>query len=475
MFEGDEDSVSQAGRRLKDEALARREAQIDALLETVPDPLYAVDQDWRITLMNRPAAAFFQRDRAELVGRVMWEVFPEVLGTEIERRMRAAMDGEGRISFESESTTRPGRFVNLHITKKATGGLAFMFADITEQRAAQQRERRQAEEFRALADNMPALCWMAYADGRIYWYNSRWYEYTGMALDAPLDRGWETAHDPAVLPLVTERWEASLRDGRPFEMVHPLKGRDGGFRPFLSRIVPIRDDTGSVTRWFGSSTEIAAQVRQQQRLQSMVDELNHRVKNTLATIQSIASNSLRRAADVDSGYRAFEGRLMALSAAHNVLSNGAWEGADLRTLLLATTEPFARMRDGRVALDGPEVWLCPATALALSLVIHELGVNATRYGGLSDDGGAVALTWSLAQPDRERRLVLHWVERGGPVVRPPAATGFGSRLIEQILRAERGGATFDFAPAGLACTLTLPLTPQGPALDLQQPPAPGAA
>jgi len=120
--------------------------------------------------------------------------------------------------------------------------------------------------FRILAENLPVLCWMANADGYIYWYNQRWHDYCGSTPAAMEGWGWKTVHDPAVLPSVLARWEASIASGEPFEMTFPLRGADGVFRPFLTRIRPIRDDAGTLTHWFGVNIDVSAQVEAETRL-----------------------------------------------------------------------------------------------------------------------------------------------------------------------------------------------------------------
>ena len=139
--------------------------------------------------------------------------------------------------------------------------------------------REKAVEFETLADNIPALCWMARADGHIYWYNRRWYDYSGTDYEAMQGWGWEALHDPAVLPSVAARWGHSLATGEPFEMTFPLKGADGVFRPFLTRIVPIRDEAGAVVRWFGTNVDIT----EQRAAQDALRELNETLEEQVAT------------------------------------------------------------------------------------------------------------------------------------------------------------------------------------------------
>jgi two-component sensor histidine kinase len=196
----------------------------------------------------------------------------------------------------------------------------------------------------------------------------------------------------------------------------------------------------------------AEEQRAHQRQRLMINELNHRVKNTLATVQSLARQSLGRPADT-TGLPAFNERLMALARAHDLLTQSAWQGADLQDILRQTLEPYIE----RTVLAGPTIGLSPNAALALSMVFHELATNAVKYGALSTPGGTVAVVWH-ADPTALHRVTLHWEERGGPTVSSPSRTGFGSRLIAASLKSDLGGeARFDYRPSGLVCVLTLSL------------------
>ena len=142
--------------------------------------------------------------------------------------------------------------------------------EIEDRKRTEQELRLRGEEFSALADNIPTLCWMAYPDGHIFWYNRRWYEYTGMPPETQEGWGWESVHDPKALPAVLERWRHSIATGEHFEMVFPLKGADGKFRPFLTRVVPIRDDNGQILRWFGTNVDISEQRATEEELERRV-------------------------------------------------------------------------------------------------------------------------------------------------------------------------------------------------------------
>ncbi len=314
---------------------------------------------------------------------------------------------------------------------------------------------RSAEErFRTLAENIPTLCWMADPDGDIFWYNPRWYEYTGATPNQLEGWGWESVHDPKVLPEVLKRWRHSLETGEPFEMTFPLQGADGVFRPFLTRIVPMRNEAGRIVRWFGTNTDVSRQLQDEEHLRLMVNELNHRVKNTLATIQSIVAQTLR-GADVPERLReTLTSRILALSRAHDVLTDEQWSGADLREIAAQAAAPY---RDAggeeRFILRGPSVRLPPKTAIAVALAFHELATNAAKYGALSGSGH-VSLTWTLRPAGDLSELQIVWREKDGPPVKPPSRSGFGTRLIERSLAADlRGRVVMEYPPEGATCTI----------------------
>lgn len=216
---------------------------------------------------------------------------------------------------------------------------------------------------------------------------------------------------------------------------------------------PIIEDDGQVSGVFVQGSDITEQVQAQDRQRLLMDELNHRVKNTLATVQAIAQQTLRGSATPERFTEAFESRLMALSKTHNALTDSHWESAALRQILWQELSPYGAER---VTLDGDDVQLSARLALALGMVFHELATNAAKYGALSS-AGRLALTWSTG-PDR--RLSLEWRETGGPPPRSPSRRGFGSRLIERSITGElHGTVSVTYDPAGLICRFNVPLDP----------------
>jgi two-component sensor histidine kinase len=206
--------------------------------------------------------------------------------------------------------------------------------------------------------------------------------------------------------------------------------------------------------------EIAERRQAEQHRELLINELNHRVKNTLATVQSVAAQTLRDSALEHAVREALDARLIALSDAHNLLTEQNWESATLGAVVEMALRPYRSERGDRFNVGGPEVHLAPKTALAVAMALHELTTNAIKYGALSNDTGRVAIEWDLTLtggPD-ERRLRMSWRESGGPPVQQPKRRGFGTRLVARGLSAELGGTVdLAFAPEGVICTIDAPL------------------
>jgi two-component sensor histidine kinase len=217
---------------------------------------------------------------------------------------------------------------------------------------------------------------------------------------------------------------------------------------------PIRDASGAVAGIFVQGHDVSDAIRSAERQKLMIDELNHRVKNTLATVQSIAMQTARSHADPRTFAEGFQARLLALSHTHDLLTRSHWEGADLDAILQHETEAHG---SHRVSANGPHVALTPAAALSLGMIFHELATNAAKYGALSAPDGRVLVDWAVGD-QRKPRLELVWRELGGPPVSDPGRKGFGSRLIERNVRHDLAGEVeLDYAHDGFIATFSIPL------------------
>jgi PAS domain S-box-containing protein len=199
--------------------------------------------------------------------------------------------------------------------------------------------------------------------------------------------------------------------------------------------------------------DITERVQAEQHRTLLINELNHRVKNTLATVQAIAMQTFRGSSVDPAVVQRFESRILALSNAHNILTSGKWEGADLREIISKTLQPYTL--SGRMRISGPRLVLSPKAVVALTMGIHELATNAAKYGALSNDCGVISVSWTVSPSDT---LVLEWKEHGGPPVAAPSHKGFGSRLIERNLPHDLDGiVSVDYLRDGLAFKLISPL------------------
>jgi PAS domain S-box-containing protein len=252
--------------------------------------------------------------------------------------------------------------------------------------------------------------------------------------------------------------------GRPSEIEYRMRRADGTTIWLRDSAFPIRDNTRTPAplRIGRLARDVTVRKEAETRQALLIAELNHRVKNTLATVLSIAQQTARGGAGRDGGLAGFlpvfRARIQALARGHDLLTASTWQGAELDALAASVLSPWRGGTPPRITLVGPRLWLGPRQALALSLALHELATNAAKHGALSpESAGHAALTWRMADADQ---AILDWREAGGPPVVPPAHQGFGTRLLGRGLAAELGrGASvvLRYHPDGLVATLAFPI------------------
>ena len=225
-------------------------------------------------------------------------------------------------------------------------------------------------------------------------------------------------------------------------------------------VSPVRDERGEIVQHFVSLVDLTKHKQDQAHCRMLIDELNHRVKNTLSTVQSIVFQALRAPASPDVVRESIESRLFALSRSHDLLSSDHWEGAGLHDLVDNALEPFrvAAGRAERFVVTGENVRLQPKTILTLAIALHELATNAVKYGAFSSESGTIEISWMVKRGPEGVRLVLHWDESDGPPVISPTHKGFGSWVIERGLAHELGGTVeLTYPTDGILCTIDIPL------------------
>ncbi len=331
--------------------------------------------------------------------------------------------------------------------------------DITDRKRMEAAIRESEARFRHMADSAPALIWMTDAQGRNTFANMHFDYLFGLPAGEMLEKGWTSVVLEEDYPAFSGDFDAAFAARRPFRSEVRVRDKLGQTRWLRCEGVARLDDAGAFLGYTGCAVDISdARVAQDRQL-LLINELNHRVKNTLATVQSIASQTLRNAATTQQARHVFEARLIALSRAHDVLTRENWEGAALGEIVAQAIEPYRSHGEHAFRAEGPDVRLSPTLALALAMALQELATNAVKYGALSVPSGRVRIGWQVGVSVKPALLILKWEETGGPLVTAPARRGFGSRLIERTLAQDpQGEVHLTFAPTGVTCSFRASLT-----------------
>ena len=442
-----------------------------AVLEQIPDGVIVADRAGRIVFVNEAAARLHGvktlgiGPEAYSEAYSLWtldgEPFPAA-ALPLARAARGETVNEARWRIRRPDGRDLVAIGNARPFYDAAGvqqGAILTLRDDSARHAAELALAESEARFRTIADCAPAPVWVTGPNG-VEFANRAYSEFAMRPVGELLGHAWiGLVHEddiPAILALRTEAWKT----GSSYGWEARFRRSDGEWLWIHANCAPRFDANGEVQGYVGMAVDITesrraeAELRDSERhLRLMVDELNHRVKNTLAIVQGLAQQSFRGGGVATEVRASFEGRLAALAAAHDLLTRKKWEGAELRDLVVAAV---AAHRDERVAIDGPSLELPPKLAVTLALVLHELCTNAAKYGALSAPAGRVAITWTKSG----EQLSLHWVESGGPPVATPGRRGFGTRMIERALASEAGGmARLDFRPEGVVCEIEASLPP----------------
>ena len=460
--------------------LAAERGWLSITLTSIGDAVITTDTEGRVMTLNRVAEDLTGWTQGEAAGQPLTTVFNIVneetrqpvenpalraleLGTIVglaNHTILIARDGTERFVDDSAAPIKDER--------QRTVGAVLVFRDVTEQKLAARRLRESEAQFIQLANAIPQLAWMAQPNGNIDWYNERWYEYTGKTFEEMEGWGWESVHDPDVLPTVLERWQASLHDGDPFDMVFPLKGADGTFRPFLTRVMPLRNEQGEILRWFGTNTDISEQEAAQEALSDFATQLaeaDRRKDEFLAMLAHELRNPLvpiRSGLDIlsmDSGPHQPTVALMQQQVEHVVrlvddlldVSRITQGKIELRKERIELGELIKRSADAvQTAVNGRRHDLTitvpdesigiDADPVRMTQVFENLLNNACKY---TDPGGRISL---IVQ--REQREAVVRIRDTG--------IGIESELLKNVFHLfTQSSRSLDRAQGGLGIGLTL--------------------
>ncbi|WP_243367845.1 sensor histidine kinase [Microvirga solisilvae] len=303
-----------------------------------------------------------------------------------------------------------------------------------------------------------------------WWYDHRkrvggWSAQAAQLLGLPISKAatnvqqWRSLLHPDDADKAIEKLRAAVLGDGDYEDEYRIRRPDGQVRWISSKGRVSFDVRKKPVFFVGIIQDITERKQLDDQQRFFLDELNHRVKNTLATVQSIAAQTLRSAKNAAQFKESFEGRLLALSMTHNLLTLKSWREADLHDIAEQELAPYKREADERVVINGQKVNLPPRYAINLGLVLHELVTNAAKYGALSMPTGRLDLSWTVIHgSDKPPTLRIRWTESGGPPVQPPKRQGFGSRLIKRSIEGElEGDIVLNFAPTGVDYDICVPL------------------
>ncbi|KRB51295.1 histidine kinase [Rhizobium sp. Root708] len=451
--------VNETSERIRSEkALRESEEQLRAIFSQTAAGIGQLDLDGRILLANRRLSEIVGYTEAELLTMHIQDL---TLAEDLEEnaRLLEQMVTTGQ-SFEIEKryVRKDGSLVwvsNSVSALRDSGGeirqATAVIIDITERKRAQEVERRLAAIIASSDDailgtdlNMNVTSWNIGAE-KLYGYRADEMIGRSVLMLVPDDRLDE---EPAIIREVSA--------GRKVEAYETKRRRRGGSQvDVLLSVSPIYDVYGRIVGASKIAHDISAR-KEADRLQAvLVGELNHRVKNVLATVMAIARQTFGRDEAYRTGVDAFEARLASMSRAHDLLTHGSWERTALAAVVEQSVSPYSAER---FQISGPHLQVAPRAVVSISLALHELATNAAKYGALSVPTGRVVLSWWI-EPGDAARLRLRWQESGGPKVEPPSKRGFGSRLIESLLAAELGGkVSIIYDPDGVLCEVDAEMT-----------------
>ena len=435
----------------------------NVLLEALPAAVYVTDAEGHITYYNTAAAAFWGTEPAIGTDKWCgsWRLY-SMDGTPLPHDQSpmavTVKTGDPVRGVEAIAERRDGTRVRflpfptpLRDQSGAVVGAINLLVDVTELRQAEADSRRLASIVASTDDAIVGKT----LDGQVTFWNASATRIFGYDASEMIGENI-TKIIPSELLDEEEYVLARLQAGERIDHYETVRVSKGGRRVDISLTVsPLHDKSGKVIGASKVARDITEQKQAEKSQLLLEGELSHRVKNTLATVQAIATQSLRRSRDPADFLTSFTDRILALARAHDLLSETRWEGIELGALI--RNQVLLGVVDDRVTWSGPAVTIDAQPALHAAMVLHELGSNARRHGALSVPKGRLSVAWQIVGTTRGRELHVQWKETGGPPAVAPVGSGFGTRLIEESLLAHGGHALIEYGATGLSCELLLPL------------------
>lgn len=462
-------TVDISAARQADAARVAAERQLLATYESVTVGIADADRDGRLIRVNAALEDLTGYCRDELLEMTIAQLtHPDDRAEDAALYADQVAGRRDRYSIDKRYIRKDGEIVHVEVlsstARDSDGGFAHgvrVMKDVSERREAELRLQESERRSRELLDALPSAVYTTDPDGRITYFNEAAAALAGRRPRIGIDRWCVTwkLFRPDGTQLKHEHcpMAQALMTGEELRGVEAVAERPDGSRlTFTPYPTLLRDSAGAVLGAVNVLVDITERKRADEAQKVLIDELNHRVKNTLATVQSIALQTQRSTPEAFA--ERFEDRLIALSKAHDLLTRRQWAGIGVVELLDEELAPYRDDGAGNIRLEGPDLMLTASVGLALGMVIHELATNAAKYGALASPTGRLDLSWSIDLADDERRLNLAWLERSGAPTPPPTRQGFGHRLIERTVQKDLKGLLEQrFEPTGLECRFGFPV------------------
>jgi two-component system, chemotaxis family, CheB/CheR fusion protein len=446
----------------KNETLSHVNSDLQNFLESTQIAMLFLNDDLHVRNFTPPAIDIFRlrdSDRGRPITDIVNRIGYQALKEDVRESLRSLTVVEREVYVPESDTTYLMRIRPYRTVARVVDGVVITFVDISD------RKRREVAHalLAALVDSSRDAMIGYTLDGIITSWNAAAEQMLGYAATEVIGR-----HISIISPVPqsdeTQELLGKIARGERVEHFETTRRtKDGRSIGVSLAISPIRDANGQVIGASKVARDVTERLETEKQRRLLSAELDHRVKNTLATVQTIALLTAQRAATIEEFRDTFDKRLMSLAQTHNLLTLSHWERVSLRQLLAAELSPYGGEGEQRFSMVGADVSLSPKQALALGLAFHELATNAAKYGAFSvPDGGLVEISWEVSAPHGEMMLQIQWSESGGPTVAKPSTRGFGSRLIERGLQRELDAQVeFEFLPQGVRCLMRIPLSTEG--------------
>lgn len=471
---GDIVGIFNQGNETTAVVLARRQAQeeiarLGRLFAQAPAAIAILEGPTHIFKLVNPAYESLVQ-RTALVGKTVAAALPEVQAQGfIDLLDRVYASGEpyqGKavpVEFglpNGEIQLRHVDFVFQPIadTRGAPVGIFVQASDVTEAATAMAALRESEQRFEAIVNSIDQMIWSTRPDGYHDYFNQRWYEYTGVPEGLTDGAQWDQVFHPDDRPHTWARWQHSLATGDPYHVEYRLRHHSGEYRWVIGRAQCVRDESGQITRWYGTCTDIHDLKVAEEERQLLLRELNHRVKNLFAITSGMITMTARSSASVKTMAEALQGRLQALSKAHQLIqpaiSSGSHRGETVAFRALVDEILSPHLADGasQLSLAGPEILLGPHAATSFALIFHELATNAAKYGPFRDNSGRLDISWQMEASS----LNVEWKESvAKSEITAPTGEGFGTKLARTSATHQLGGSiNYAWLPGGVTIKLT---------------------